>query len=94
MLIGMLQLDGLDRVEPIVGPTTERFYIIYTLIVEQGLALLFVFFPYFSSWAIWGPFCCNLGMANVSYTFIPNEVSFIEVIQFLGRYPSAIITFF
>ena len=65
-----------------MGPTTERFYVIYTLIVEQRLALLFVFFPYLSGWAMWGPFCCNLGMANVSYTFIPNKISFIEVIQF------------
>ena len=47
MLIGMLQLDGLDRVGPTVGPTTGRFYVIYTLIVEQGLALLFVFFRTF-----------------------------------------------
>jgi len=47
MLIGMLQLDGLDRVGPTVGPTTGRFYVIYALIVEQGLVLLFVSFSTF-----------------------------------------------
>jgi len=44
MLKGMLQLDGLDRVEPTVGPTTGRFYVIYALIVEQGLVLLIIYF--------------------------------------------------
>ena len=84
MLIRMLQLDGLDRVGPTVGTTTGRFYVVYVVIVEKGLVLLFVFFQYISGWAMWGPFCCNLGMFNVLYTFTPIEVSFIEVIQLLG----------
>jgi len=52
MLIGMLQLDGLDRVGPTVGPTTRRFYVIYALTVEQGLVFLFVFFQYILGWAM------------------------------------------
>ena len=43
MLKGMLQLDGLDRVGPTVGPT-GRFYVIYALIVEQGLVILIIYF--------------------------------------------------
>jgi len=72
---------------PLWGPTIGRFYVIYALIVEQGLVL---FIYLFISVHVWlghvGPFCCNLGMSNVLYTFIPNEVLIIEVIQFLGCY--------
>ena len=70
---------------PLWGPLLEDFMLFMPLLLNKA-SCFYLFLSVLFGWAMWGPFCCNLGMSNVLYTFIPNGVLFIVVIQFLGCY--------